>query len=312
MSPPHSSSAQAAGATAVAGFPVRGIACIVTAAFLFTLFNAIAKWLSGDYSPFQIMFFRGLFGLLPLALLIAWEPVRQPLASNRRELQIVRALLALFSTVCFILAYRSMPLADALAIGYSAPLIVTVLSMPMLAERVGIHRWSAVVVGFLGVLLIIQPGVGVFDPAALWVMLGALLYALMIIATRRLGAIDSTAATMLHSNVIYALGSAVLLPFVWVTPDWIDLGLFVTVGIVTGVGMFFFIRAYYHGEAATIAPFDYTAMVWAILLGFLLWGDVPGWLTLAGMVVVAGAGMYIMRREARLARHRPLAPEMER
>lgn len=310
MPPDDAAPAQAAGARVA--YPVRGILCILAAAFLFTLFNAIAKWLSGDYSPFQIMFFRGLFGLLPLALLLAWETERQRLRSTRIDLQMVRALLALFSTTCFIFAYRTMPLADALAIGYAAPILVTVLSMPMLAERVGFHRWSAVIVGFLGVLLIIQPGVGVFDPAALWAMLGALLYALMIIITRRLGAIDSTACTMLHSNLVYLVGCGLLLPFLWVTPGRIDLGLFVAVGLVTGVGMFFFIRAYYHGQAATIAPFDYSAMVWAIVIGFVLWGDIPGWLTLAGMVVVAAAGVYITRRETMLARHKPLASEMAR
>lgn len=292
--------------------PVRGILCIVAAAFLFTLFNAIAKWLSDDFSPFQIMFFRGAFGLIPLALLLAWERRPQRLVSRRLDLQIARALLGLFSTTCFILAYRTMPLADALAIGYAAPIVVTILSMPLLSERVGFHRWSAIIVGFFGVLLIIQPGVGIFDPAALWAMGATVLYGLMIIITRQLGFIDSTPCTMLHSNLVYMLGAGVVLPFVWVPPDVVDFGLLMAVGIVTGIGMFFFIRAYFHGQAATIAPFDYTALIWAILIGFLIWGDLPNWVTLAGMVIVAGAGLYITRREAIRARAKPVAAETVR
>lgn len=308
----ESSSGEADAPAARLSGPVKGILCILTAAFLFTLFNAIAKWLADDYSPFQIMFFRGLFGLLPLVLLLAWEPGPPQLRSHRVELQLVRALLALLSTVCFIIAYRSMPLADALAIGYAAPIIVTILSLPLLAERVGIHRWGAVILGFLGVLLIIQPGVGVFDPAALWAMLGAALYALMIITTRRLGSIDTTACTMLHSNVFYIVACGAALPFIWVTPDAFDLALFVAVGLLTGAGMFFFVRAYYHSQAATIAPFDYTAMVWAILIGLLVWDDFPDALTLIGMAIVAAASLYITRREAVRARAKPVASETVR
>lgn len=308
----ESSPGEAAAPAARLSAPLKGILCILTAAFLFTLFNAIAKWLADDYSPFQIMFFRGLFGLLPLILLLLWEPGPRRLRSQRFELQVARALLALLSTVCFIIAYRSMPLADALAIGYSAPIMVTILSLPLLAERVGAHRWGAVIIGFLGVLLIIQPGVGVFDPAALWAMLGAVLYALMIIVTRRLGSIDTTACTMLHSNVFYLLACGAVLPFVWVAPDAFDLALFVAVGLLTGAGMFFFVRAYYHSQAATIAPFDYTAMVWAILVGFLVWGDFPDGLTLIGMAVVAAASLYITHRESRRARAKPIAGETVR
>lgn len=291
--------------------PARAIAFMLASVFLFSVFNATAKWLAAGYDPFQIVFFRGLFGLLPVALLFVHEragPSR--LISRRLDLQLLRAGTALGANICFILAYRSMPLADAVAIAYAAPIFVTILSVPLLSERVGVHRWSAVAVGFLGVLLVAQPGVGVFDPAALFAITGTLLYALMMIVTRRLGQIDPTVCTMAHSTVLYVLACGLALPFVWVTPSWADLALFLVLGFVSGAGMFCFMQAFREGEAATIAPFDYTAMAWAILFGFLIWGDVPGWITLAGICVIVMSGLYIMRRER--VRHRSAVQTVDR
>lgn len=291
----------------------RAIIYMLMSVFLFTSFNATAKWLAADFDALQIVFFRGLFGLLPVALLLLHDgggPAR--LVSRRFDLQLLRAGTALGTNVCFILAYRSMPLADAVAIGYAAPIFVTVLSVPLLSERVGLHRWSAVVVGFLGVLLVAQPGVGVFDPAAIFAILGTIQYALMIIVTRRLGQIDPTVCTMAHSTILYVLACGLALPFVWITPSWMELLLFLFLGFVSGAGMFLFMQAFRHGEAATIAPFDYTAMGWAIVFGFIIWGDVPSWISLAGICVIVASGLYIMRREAVRRRAAPHSAELSK
>lgn len=287
---------------------------MLAATLLFSGFHAIAKWLSNDYDAFQIAFFRGVFGILPpiLLLYLARHRGTDHLFSQRPGLQLVRGVLSLGSIVCFITAFRTMPLADVLAISYSAPIIVTVLSVPLLGERVGLHRGCAVLVGFFGILLILQPGSGVFDVSALLAMLGACFYSLMMLVTRQLGSVDSTLCTMLYSTGFYILVCAVLLPFIWITPTLIDWFLLAALGIVSGAGLFFFIRAFYHGKAATIAPFDYMAMLWAIILGFLVWGELPGWLTLVGMMIVVVSGLYIMQREARLARHKPVPSEIVR
>lgn len=289
------------------------IGCMLLSVLLFSVFNATAKWLVADYSPFQIMFFRGLFGLLPVALLLLHDGGgRTTITSRRLDLQLLRGATALMTNICFIIAYQSMPLADAVAIGYAAPIFVTILSVPMLSERVGVHRWSAVIVGFIGVLLVAQPGVGILDPAALIALAGTISYAVMIIITRALGRIDSTICTMAHSTLIYALACSLALPFVWFTPSWPDLALFLGLGFVSGAGMFFFMQAYRHGEAATIAPFDYTAMGWAILFGLLIWGDIPGSVTVAGIAVIMLSGLYITRREIAQARIKAQAAEIAR
>lgn len=277
---------------------LRGIYLVLAAVVLFASYNAIAKWLVSDYSPAQIIFFRGLFGLLPLAAFAYGAGGWPALRSQRPALQLVRAILALASNICFILAYRTMPLADAVAIGYAAPIIITALSVPLLAERVGLHRWSAVVVGFFGILVITQPGSGLFGHGALFAIMGTILYALSIIATRRLAGCDSTACTACFSTIFYVAACSLALPLVWVTPDWGDLGFFAALGLVAAFGMVLFVHAYRFAPASTLAPFDYAAIAFAALFGYLVWDEVPGLSTLAGVAIVCASGLYILRRES--------------
>ncbi len=284
-----------------------GIALILVGVLVFSTYNALGKWLAADYSPWQIMFFRGLFGFIPFAVYaLAWGR-REMLRSRQPLLQLVRAGLGFGANLFFIFAYREMPLADAVAIGYAAPIFIVVLSVPLLSERVGIRRGSAVLVGFAGVLLITQPGAGLFSPGALYALAGTLCYSLLVIATRRLGASDSALCTALYSNAIYALACAVVLPRVWLTPDVPELGLLVATGLLGGTGMLLFAQAYRHAEAALLAPFDYTAMLWAAGFGFLIWGELPSPVAVVGMAVIAGSGLFLMTHE-RSRRFRPDRP----
>ncbi len=274
-----------------------GIAFIVVGVLLFSLHNALGKWLSADYSPWQIMFFRGLFGFLPFA---AWVLVTRQgavLRSGQPLMQALRALFGFSANLFFIFSYREMPLADAVAIGYAAPIFIVFLSVPLLSERVGVQRASAAFVGFLGILLIVQPGAGVFSAGALYALAGTFCYSLLIVTTRRIGFSDSALCTVVWSSGLYALACAAVMPQVWVTPDGIDSALLVVIGLLGGTGMLLFAQAYRHAKAAVLAPFDYTAMLWAVLFGFILWGEVPTPAAVAGMVVIAGTGLYLMRHE---------------
>jgi drug/metabolite transporter (DMT)-like permease len=245
----------------------------------------------------QIQFFRGLFGLLPLLLIALLRRESLHFQSRRPWLQVARAALGIGSTVLFVLAYRQMQLADAVAIGYAAPIFVTALSVPLLREKVGLHRWSAVAVGFAGVLIVAQPGTGVVQEAALLAVAGTLLYALMIIATRRLGGCDSVLTTMLFSTVLYIVLTAPVMPFVWVRPSVLEFAGLGAIGLIAGLGMFLFVEAYRLAPAAVVAPFDYTAMGWAALFGYLFWAEVPQTTTMLGISVIAAAGLYIVHRE---------------
>jgi len=276
---------------------LRGIYLLLASEIFFAGYNAIGKWLATGYSPVQIIFFRGLFGLLPVAILVWQAGGRPALRSHSPGWQILRAVCSLTSNIAFILAYRTMPLADAMAIGYASPIVVTALSVPLLSERVGLHRWSAVVVGFAGILIIARPGTGVFGAGGLLAMAGTLFYALSILATRRLAGRDQTVCTMVYSTGLYVLLCGLPLPFLWVTPSWPDLALLAALGMVGGLGMFLFISAFRFAPASTLAPFDYTAIGWAALFGFAVWGEIPGLYTVTGILIIAASGLYIVHRE---------------
>lgn len=274
-----------------------GIAFVAAGVLLFSLHNALGKWLSADFSPWQIMFFRGLFGFLPFAAWVLLSGRRAVLRSRQPWTQLLRALFGFSANLFFIFSYREMPLADAVAIGYAAPIFIVFLSVPLLSERVGIHRASAAFVGFLGILLVVQPGAGVFSAGAVYALAGTLCYALLIVTTRRIGFSDSALCTVVWSSGLYALACAAALPQVWTTPGPVDAGLLVVIGLLGGSGMLMFAQAYRHAQAAVLAPFDYTAMLWAVLFGFLIWGEIPGPAAVAGMAVIAGTGLYLMRHE---------------
>lgn len=287
----------------------RGIAFLITAVALFAVFNVLLKHLADRFAPSQLVFIRGLVGLLPLAALLALDGGgRRVLISSRPWLQVIRALSAFLANVLMVTSYRFMPLADAVAISYAAPIFVTALSVPLLGERVGWHRWAAVALGFVGVLLVARPGQGVIDPMAGVAVLGALCYAVCILATRELGGRDAALTTMLWSTGLFAVFGALTLPVVGTAPAWSEVPLLGLSGLVATAGMFFFVRAYREAEASTVVPFEYTAMIWAAAFGFLVFGEVPRPTTLAGIAVIAGSGLYILRRETRIRRAGPATP----
>jgi drug/metabolite transporter (DMT)-like permease len=287
----------------------RGIASMLLAVVVFSTMDALIKWLAPFYPVMEIVFFRSLFGLVPLLPAI----LRQGRAAvrTRRPLgQAGRALAGLGATACFFYAYRFLPLADVFGIAFAAPLFVTALSVLLLRERVGIRRWSAVSVGFVGVLIMVRPGAGIADPATLLTLLGTVLYALTLIFIRDLGKTESTTSIVFYTTCTITLASALALPFGWVTPDARDLALLVLIGLMGGVGQLAITRAFRLAPAAVVAPFDYTALPYAAALGYFIWDDVPEPIFLLGAVIVIGSGLYILHRETRVARLPPPAASL--
>jgi len=284
----------------------RGIASMLLAVMVFSTMDALIKWLAPRYPVMEIVFFRSVFGLVPLLPSLLREG-SAPFRTRRPLGQAGRALIGLGATVCFFYAYRFLPLADVFGIAFAAPLFVTALSVPLLGERVGIRRWSAVIVGFLGVLIMVRPDAGVADAASLITLLGTLCYAISLVFLRNLGKTETTVSIVFYVTCTTTLASALTMPFVWITPSAIDLPLLMLVGIMGGVGQLAITRAFRLAPAAVIAPFDYTALPYAAALGYFIWGDVPEPIFLLGAVIVIGSGLYILHRETRLARMPPPA-----
>lgn len=300
-----------AGAAAAGGDKVGvGIASILVAVFFFAIADAIAKWLGQDYEAAQIVFLRYLFGLIPVAAIVwfgggglAALRTRRPLAHGLRALLIFCALLSFFTGL------RALPLAEAIAMAFTAPLWVTALSVPILGETVGPRRWAAVTVGFIGALIIIRPGTDAFRFEALYILVSALSFALAMLLTRRIAPTETNVAILAYTTLGAALASAPIMPFVWQSPA-ADLPLFLLIGLVGGTAAYFVIAAYRHAPAAVVAPFDYTALIWGSILGWIIWREQPEPLVWAGAIVIALSGVYITRREA--AAGRPSAPRTTR
>ena len=203
------------------------------------------------------------------------------------------SLLTLFT------AFQFMSLADVVAISHSAPLFVTVLSMPLLAERVGAHRWAAVCVGFIGVLVIVRPGADVASVGSLFALGNAITYALSVIVMRQLGATEAPSTVAFYYAILSVPAMALALPFVWVTPTLAHFALMALGGLLGGTGQFFTALAYRHGEASLVSPFVYSTLIWSIIFDLIFFATLPSAALIVGAAILIASGIYILRRELR-------------
>jgi drug/metabolite transporter (DMT)-like permease len=282
---------------------MTGIALMCGAVTCFGFMDAIAKYLVLRMSTVEVVWARytGAF-LIPLLLLNPWT--RPHLMSTPRlGLQIGRSVLVLLSTLLNFVALRYLQLAEAVALIFSTPCFVAALSGPLLGERVRWRRWSAIGVGFLGVIVVTRPGPGTFQPAALLSLAAALCYALFSVATRILARTDSNETTLFYSNIVGAVAMLPALPFVWTTPtDPLVIALMVSTGAIASFGHYLLIAAHRLAPAAVLSPFIYTEIVLVTILGFLVFGDVPSRWTITGAAIVIASGLYILHRERRARR----------
>lgn len=277
----------------------RGIGFMILATMIFACVNALVKWLGPTYPTVQLLFFRNAFALFPVLILLWHAGGFSALRTRRPMDHFWRAAVGMVSLACLFYALARMPLATVVAIMFAAPLFVTALSVPLLGEHVGPRRWAAVLVGFVGVLLIVRPGATAMDWALGAAMAAAVMYALIMIFVRRLNRTESPSAIVFYYMASTVLVSGALLPLFWVTPlgwDWAGL---VALGILGGSAQICVTMALRNADAAVIAPLDYFSIVWSTLLGFLVWGEIPSSHVWMGVGVVIGSGLYIAHREAR-------------
>jgi drug/metabolite transporter (DMT)-like permease len=228
--------------------------------------------------------------------------------TSRPYLQVGRSTLLLLSTGLNLFALRWLQLDEALSIIFATPLLVALLCVPLLGEQVGWRRWTAIMIGFCGVLVVARPGFGGLHPAALLSLGGTVCYAFYVISTRVLSRSDSSETTQFYTNLVGAVGMTLIVPFVWTPPGSMLVGgLMVLIGALGGGGHYLLIRAHRLAPASTLAPFIYTQMVWTTTLGFLVFGDVPHRWTIIGGLIVISSGLYLLHREA-VRKVEPSAP----
>ena len=276
-----------------------GILWMLLTAACFVALDATAKLLLESYPLVQIVWARFLFHLLVLAVFIGGG-LRQVIRSSALGMQLVRSGLLLVTTFLFFAGVHLVPLAKASAIMFLSPILVTVLSIPLLGERVGPRRWFGVCAGFAGAMVIVRPAVGAIEIASLFLLAAALTNACYQITTRRLRVVDGPLTTLFYTAVLGAVLLSFAVPFIWVAPSLADWGLMILMGVFGAVGHLCLIRAFRAAPASAVAPFAYSNLIWATLLGYLLFGNLPDTWTLIGALIIAASGIYILYRERRV------------
>jgi drug/metabolite transporter (DMT)-like permease len=290
----------------------RGALCMLAAHALFTVMAVLVKQLADHVPVVQMMFFRSAFAL-PVVVLIALRGSGlATLRTRRLGGHALRAGSGTLAQFCGFFSLALLPIAEQTALNYTQPLFVTILAIPFLGEVVRIHRWSAVVVGFLGVLVIAAGrGGGFGDGAALGIgvaVAGGLFSAGTTLLVRQLSSSESSTTITLWQSLLMSGFALLLLPFFWVTPSGTDLVLLIMVGLVGGCAQWLLTEAWASAQVSAIAPYSYSGLLWSILLGWWVFGDVPGVAMLAGSALIVAAGLYILHREMVRRRQRQADP----
>lgn len=275
-----------------------GILLSLTAYALFTAMDTLIKILGGRYHVFQVMFLNSSFGFAAVAVIAALRGQLAKSASPQWRLHLLRWGIGLPGGLAIFWAYPRMPLADVYALLFAAPLFMTALAVPLLREPVGWRRWSAVLVGFVGVLVMLRPGAGLLDATALAALFGALVHAGNMLLLRRMRGIDPPETFGLWGNGLTMLATSCALPWVWQPPSAADLGLHALAGTIAGSGFLLLVLAYASAPVAVLAPFQYSQMLYGLVIGAVVFGDRPEATMLAGAAIVVASGLYIFHREA--------------
>jgi drug/metabolite transporter (DMT)-like permease len=298
---------------------VKAIALKVVAALIFSIMSVLVRYIGESIPVGQVVFFRSAFAILPVVVIYAWRRELEAAVRTGRPFgHAGRGLTAICAMFCNFSALARLPVVDATAISFAAPFITVALSAIVLKERVRVYRWSAVTVGFLGVLVMLAPRLDLVNPAAasaggavgaLLGIGGAFFNAGSTVQTRHLTKSETTSSIVFYFSLICALAGLATLPLGWVMPSGSGLAALIGIGICGGLGHIILTESYRWAPASLVAPFDYTAMLWALLLGYLAFGELPTALVLLGALIIVAAGLFVIWRERRLGPLRERLPQ---
>ncbi len=278
-----------------------GIAITILGGLCFSFQDSGIKWLSAEIAIIQILFLRSLFGIIFLGSSTLFSGERISLRAKRPWLLLLRTAMNVLSWILFFNGLKYLPLATAVALFFAFPLFLAITSVPLLGEKVGMRRTLAIIVGFVGVLLITNPTTGIEWPMLL--MLGAAFgWALVANATRILGETENTSTMLFHTLLGFAVTMVIPQFWVWQSIDLNTLLLIIAVAFFGVIAQFCLTKAYAIASPSLIAPFEYTALIWSSILGFIIWGDIPDIYAITGTGLIVASGLYIIHRETILAR----------
>ena len=281
----------------------KGILMVMTAVLIFSIGDLLTKYLTRSYPIALIVWARFTFHLLFVLAALGPRYGSALVRTRHPRTQIARGLLLVLASIFFVSALKYMPLAEATAIAYLAPLLLTLMSVWILKERVELGRWIAVFCGFIGVLIIIRPGSRVFTWAVLLPMGNAVSFATYQILTRRLAGLESPYTSIFYAGLVGSVLMLAVLPSVWMLPQSaLHAVLFVAIGMLGGLGHLILIKAYNHAPASRLAPFSYSQLIWVAAIGYLAFGDFPDAISLLGIGTLIASGVYIANHQRKSQR----------
>ncbi|MFP6710723.1 MAG: DMT family transporter [Rhodospirillales bacterium] len=280
---------------------LKGIAIMIIGMIGMAGTDASGKWLmTSDYSVFQVIAVRG---WIIVTLMMAWIVLTKrtgQLRTRRPKAHGIRLLLAFGGPVLMFSALAKMPLADVTVIIFGSTFLTTALSVPLFKEKVGIHRWSAVILGFVGVVIALRPGAGVFEPIAILALLAGVAFSTINLTARWLRDTESTLSITFYTMAGMAVLASFAVPFVWQPIPLNDLVVFTIMSVFTIIGYLGMTGAFVIAPVSVVAPFEYTVMIFAVISGWVIWGDVPDEYVWTGAAIIVASGIYLIQREARL------------
>ena len=279
--------------------PLKGVIFFMTAIFLISVVDTVCKVFTKDLHSIQLVwgYFVGINLTLWVFFLFKGEKFSNLRRTERPLLQIIRPAFLVCSISSLFIGLTYLPIAEATVIGFVAPLFITALSVPILKESVDIHRWGAVAIGLVGVIIIIRPGGDLWHLASVMPLLGALFFALFQIITRLLAATERTHTTLFCTGLGGLAWSSLIVPFVWVTPSITHIFVFLSTGAMGAMAHLCMISAFDRAEASLLAPYNYTKLIWVSVLGYLIFNDVPSLDMWIGAIIIVSAGFYVLYRE---------------
>jgi drug/metabolite transporter (DMT)-like permease len=291
----------------------RGIVLKLVSAVLFAMMSALIRYLGARYPIGEVVFFRSAFALVPVLVVYAWRGELMAAVRTENPLgQASRGALSIFGMFCNFGALARLPLIEANAIGFTSPLIGVALAALVLKERVRIYRWSAVTIGFIGVLVVLAPHLSgeeltiamasaASSAGIVYAIAGSITNAGTMIQTRHLTKSDRTSSIVFYFSLICALSGLATWPLGWIAPTQSEFAVLIAIGFFGGMGQILLTESYRYAAASVVAPFDYTSMIWALVLGYAMFGETPTVMIVLGAAIIAGAGLFVIWREHQLA-----------
>ena len=303
----------------------QGILCLIGAVAFLSLSDSIIKWLSPHYALHEIMLFRALFAMIVVLGIVQLEGGLETLKTRRPLLHFFRGSLLVLANMFFFLGLATLPFAETVALFFVAPLLICMMSQPILGEKVGLSRWLVIGLGLCGVLVMVRPGAEIFAVTSLLPILAALCYAIMQMMTRKLGMQEKAGTLTFYIQFAFIVISSIIglsigdgslnrmdnattefLLRAWVWPLPMDFGLIAVCGFIVAFGGYFLSQAYRLGQASAVAPFEYSSLPFALILGYLLWGDWPDLISFLGSSLIIFSGLLIVYIESRPGRQKYL------